>query len=239
MIVYRLHNTKTGKSYIGQTANTLRHRILDHKALALRGGGKLVHRAIRKHGWDAFEVDVLEEAEDRDDLDMAERFWIKTCNSLSPHGYNLEAGGVQRNEISEQARANMSRGQTGRKASDETRALMSATRAGRPIHAVHRERLGDLNRGVPKTPEIKARISASLTGKKHSEVTKARRAQSLPNGEKHPNAKLTWEKVREIRRRHALGDSAVVLAAEFRTDKSNVHLILKGKAWKKDPLNLG
>lgn len=45
------------------------------------------------------------------------------------------------------------------------------------------------------------------------------------------NSKLNPEAVRAIRDRHAQGERASMLAAEFRIDKSMVHLIVKRRYW--------
>lgn len=47
----------------------------------------------------------------------------------------------------------------------------------------------------------------------------------------NPNAKLTWDIVREMRRRHADGESERRLAAEFGIGKSQAHNVLSGKSW--------
>lgn len=55
-------------------------------------------------------------------------------------------------------------------------------------------------------------------------------------GENGGLAKLTWEQVREIRRRYRWlgigGDSTHTLAKEFGVSKSGIHAILKNKTWK-------
>lgn len=54
-------------------------------------------------------------------------------------------------------------------------------------------------------------------------------------GEDSLFAKLDWEKVREIRRRRANGEPALLLAHEFGVDVSNVRLIVRGVTWKEMP----
>lgn len=51
-------------------------------------------------------------------------------------------------------------------------------------------------------------------------------------GEQHGQAKLTEEKVREIRRLAESGISSPKIAAMFGTTRSNVRFIVKRKAWK-------
>jgi hypothetical protein len=51
-------------------------------------------------------------------------------------------------------------------------------------------------------------------------------------GEDHPDAKLTEEKVREIRKRYAAGETQVTLAAEFDVLQGTVSKIVLRRTWK-------
>lgn len=200
--------------------------------MALRNdpNGRILHAAIRKHGWDAFDWEMLEGCEDRMDLDMAERQWVRTFNSLAPNGYNLEKGGALRKEVSDAARKRMSEGQKGRVHSPETRRRMSEARKGKSVHPVHRDRLGALNRGKPKTDEQKRIISEALTGRVCPPSQNF--LESRRRGSSHLNSKITYEIADEIRRLYAAGGTSYVkLGRQFDIDQSNVALIVKGRAW--------
>ena len=54
------------------------------------------------------------------------------------------------------------------------------------------------------------------------------------SGEDHPDAKLTWSSVREIRRR-ALTETQVGLAAEFGVTPPTISYIVRGITWKESP----
>lgn len=60
----------------------------------------------------------------------------------------------------------------------------------------------------------------------------ARHSARVPNGERNPKAKLTWEKVRAIRRRRNAGERTDDLAREFACDVSTIRLVVRGKTWK-------
>lgn len=62
-IVYMATNAVNGKRYIGMTRQALSRRSGQHIAVALRGkdGSPAFHRAIRRHGADAFEFTTLGE----------------------------------------------------------------------------------------------------------------------------------------------------------------------------------
>ncbi len=84
-IIYKYTNRNTGKHYIGQTIHP-EQRKRNHKHEAeVRNSDYYFHRSIRKHGWDAFDYEVLEET---NDLSNRESFYIEQYNSVWPNGYN-------------------------------------------------------------------------------------------------------------------------------------------------------
>lgn len=54
----------------------------------------------------------------------------------------------------------------------------------------------------------------------------------VPRGERHSQAKLTWQIIREIRSRVAAGEAQSSLAREFLVDQSTVSHIVRGKSWR-------
>ena len=56
--------------------------------------------------------------------------------------------------------------------------------------------------------------------------------ETLPKGERHGRAILTWDKVREIRARAAAGESGCGLAREFGVSQACAWKIISGKSWK-------
>lgn len=58
------------------------------------------------------------------------------------------------------------------------------------------------------------------------------KASGRVRGEKNGQAKLTWEKVREIRRRFAAGESAPALAPEFGIAYRYLYNIVYNRTWK-------
>ena len=91
MIIYKIQNKVNGKIYIGQTVGTLQHRISQHKSNSKKTS--LINMAIRKYGWDNFDADIIDNAENIEELNQKEIYWIKYYKSISPNGYNLEIGG--------------------------------------------------------------------------------------------------------------------------------------------------
>ena len=93
MVIYRITNTVKKKIYIGQTIQPIKDRWKRHLFDARNGSNYAIHAAIRKYGEINFEIDVIDTANSREELDFKEMYWIKTYNSISPNGYNLCEGG--------------------------------------------------------------------------------------------------------------------------------------------------
>lgn len=100
MFIYRIYNTQTNESYIGQTKKTVDYRFKEHIREAnrsFRGEQQdfpLFHRMLLYYGISNFKVETLEEVPD-DKGDEREVYWIKYYNSYY-EGYNSTKGGQNR-----------------------------------------------------------------------------------------------------------------------------------------------
>ena len=90
-IIYCASNLITGKSYIGQTTLTLEKRKAKHLQNSQTDLDSRFYQAIRKHGIDSFEWEIVEEVE-TENLDEREIYWINEFNTLF-EGYNMTIGG--------------------------------------------------------------------------------------------------------------------------------------------------
>lgn len=106
--IYLITCQISGKVYVGQTINTVEYRWEEHKSKArqmiyhqetnvevLKKQGIFhshLYRAMAIHGIERFSIETLEECDD-DELNIKEKEWIKTLQSLSPKGFNLMTGG--------------------------------------------------------------------------------------------------------------------------------------------------
>lgn len=130
MIIYKITNKENGKVYIGQTIRELDVRMKEH----LRHNKTYIDRALNKYGIDAFEVEVIDECDNSDELNDKEKYWIKYYDCICPNGYNLCEGGGQTNGYhhTEEAKQKMSKSKSelylgennpfyGKKHSDETK----------------------------------------------------------------------------------------------------------------------
>lgn len=91
--IYCFTNKVTGKKYVGQAANPQSRRNA-HKCCALkRNSPYYFHKSIRKHGWDNFEFQILEETDNPNEVETK---YIVELNTHWPHGYNelVEHGGM-------------------------------------------------------------------------------------------------------------------------------------------------
>lgn len=94
MLIYKIVNIITGKTYVGQTKRTLQQRLKAHLYEArAKKYNMYLHNAIRKHGQDKFQIHLIEEV-GPDAVHERERFWIRELNTLQPQGYNEHEGGA-------------------------------------------------------------------------------------------------------------------------------------------------
>jgi group I intron endonuclease len=150
MIVYRITNRVNGKMYIGQTIKPLSHRWTNHVVDAKKGSDFLIHKAIRKHGAEAFDVEVLCVCSSEVEMNDRELHYTDSFNTVMPQGYNMKPGG------------NCS-GMRGKKHSLETKQEMSASRKGHPNYL------------LAHSEETKRRIGIASTGRKIGPEGEAKR----------------------------------------------------------------
>lgn len=97
MYIYKITNKINNKIYIGQTTKTINLRWQRHctDALNNRTNTKFA-RAIRKYGKDNFIVEQIDTANNKDELNQKEIYWINYYNSII-EGYNSVDGGGDSN----------------------------------------------------------------------------------------------------------------------------------------------
>lgn len=96
MIIYKATNIIDGKSYIGQTTNSLKHRVNQHirETNYKKRKNTYFHNALNYYGVENFTFIIIDIAESVDDLNRKEEYWIKFYNSTNKQcGYNLDSGG--------------------------------------------------------------------------------------------------------------------------------------------------
>ena len=93
MIIYKSTNNITGKVYIGQTILTLEKRIKNHLIESKTNKKRPFLTSLKKYGSDNFTFETIDSANNLDELNDKEIYWINYYNSVSPNGYNITGGG--------------------------------------------------------------------------------------------------------------------------------------------------
>jgi hypothetical protein len=241
MIIYKFTNKVNGKVYIGQTRRTFEKRISEHKMdsrnIDSSNYNCVFYRAIRKHGWDKFEIEIIDEAFDIKELNEKESYWISFYNSLSGlNGYNSTTGGDSPTFC------------------DLSRLRMAEAHGGKPFMVF------DLNGNFIKTFSVHSdcakelgisfkHITTSLKGKyyslggyilmyedEYSEDTLRNRIELATNnnrhGSKNVNSKLTRETVVQVKNMLMQGKTQKQIALKFGVDRSNISSISRNLTWK-------
>lgn len=145
-IIYKITNQINGKIYIGQTVQPLQRRFKQHISMALRNLPNLSHihlyAAIRQYGPQAFNIEQIDSASSRNELNQKEQYWITTLQTLNTAvGYNCAYGG-QGNVAYERLLAGAAK-RKGRKMTEETRRKISLANKGKPKSAEHKKHLSE------------------------------------------------------------------------------------------------
>lgn len=165
MIIYKTTNLINNKVYVGKDCKNNPSYL---------GSGLLLKRAINKYGRHNFIKEVIDNAENINDLNEKEIFWIDKLNTFTPIGYNIARGGTGGDTTSHHPRRQdiiNKRSETiisgcilkGRKSPNKDKILSKSYRE-------------NISKGVlcryREQPEIKNKISSTLKGHKVSEETR-------------------------------------------------------------------
>lgn len=225
-IIYLITNKVTGKQYVGQTTVGIRRRWQMHQTTAkTKNLPYPISHAIRKYGALAFELQVLDTAMGRDDLNTKEIHWIGALNTKAPGGYNLTLGGE---------------GTTGAIMTPEARAKMSARSKGVPKSQEHREKIRAANMGHVIAPETKAKIGAAHKGRKngpHSPETNAKIRASNMGHEVSPSAraKISAGNKGRVRPQEAVKKTADALRGRTHTPERVERVAAANRGKKRTP----
>ena len=156
--IYKLTHKDSGKIYIGQSKH-LKRRLNEHrrceKSDDKKGSQSVVRRAIKKYSFDAFDFEIILYCQEGEYMNMMETKLIQSYDCLVPKGYNVRDGG-NKVFMSEEGRKRVSKANSGRIVSEETRLKLSES--GKKAY---------LNN--PRGDEWNQKLSIALTGKKKSE----------------------------------------------------------------------
>ena len=157
MYIYVITNSATGKIYIGQhKGNNLRQYLQKkfYDAAKGRGGSSHLYNSMRKHPREVWSIEpLISDIQTKAELDRWERIYIALFDTRNPDiGYNICRGGE---------------GFTGEFTAEHRAKLSTAAKITKNYL-----KSADVTRGVPRTLDVRTRISKSNTGKQHTLETR-------------------------------------------------------------------
>jgi len=159
----------SGKFYVGMTQRDEVWRFYAHKNLKT---ARPLSHAVQKYGWENFKREIVFRSSDKNELVAKEIELIAAYNCMVPHGYNCTAGGegITRMKRPPHVVEALRKANTGKKASDKTRAKLRAAHI----------KTGPRNSftGRKHTPESLAKMSAAKLGQGHTDETRAKMSRS-------------------------------------------------------------
>ena len=219
--IYLITCNKNNKRYVGQTVKDPKERFKEHIRSAKRGSEFPLHRAMRKHGVDAFTLETLCLCP-IENLTNMEAYYAEIFESYgwdSPGGYNA----VWCSESF----------MLGVKLSPEHIEKMRQSNLGRKLSPEHIEKLRQANLGKKRSPEIIEKVRQANLGKKMSpeHIEKMRQAnlgkKRSPEAiektrQAHLGRKLSPENIEKLRQAN-LGkkQSPETIAKRIATKKAN------------------
>jgi group I intron endonuclease len=174
MLIYKATNIINGKIYIGKTVKALKSRIAEHKADINRGQIFHFHRALIKYGFDNFKWEILEKANDLDELNRLECYYIELFNSRDRLlGYNIAYGGCGGGNrigviLSDETKKKISTAKTGiswGNHTEESKRQISSKRKGIKFSDTHRSNLCKARSKRTTTEATRHKMSISSKGK--------------------------------------------------------------------------
>ena len=91
-IIYLITCSICSKQYVGATMRTLKNRMNQHRSSIKRKQDRYIskHFNLPNHTVNNLRVQVIDTANNIEDLQKKEQFWIKTLNTIQPIGLNVE-----------------------------------------------------------------------------------------------------------------------------------------------------
>ena len=94
-IIYKITNVLSESVYIGQSTRILEERYSG--GLEMGASNNILREDIRRYGEGVFEIEEIDVAYSRKELDDKEKDWIEYyCSNVRGNGYNIQNGGTSR-----------------------------------------------------------------------------------------------------------------------------------------------
>lgn len=176
--IYKIINTVNSKIYVGLTSN-LNRRWSQHKINSIKNSkNSALYKSMNKYGIDKFELIPICKCLNYKVAGDVETELIRHYNSLAPNGYNIQNGGIQAYEFKhpenfKKVMSERMKGENnpfyGKKHSKETIEKMKTLLKSR----VYKPKTMESKlKGIPRTDEVKRKISEAQKGKIISEEAK-------------------------------------------------------------------
>lgn len=212
--IYSIVCLKNSKIYIGQSKH-IEVRWLEHKDELKKGThqNKHLQNAWNKYGENSFVFSVIEECEE-DNLTKREQYWIDYYGGInSKNTYNFRQAGSKgtmsketlkkMSEATKRLRQNPEWVEKNAQAirdswTPERRKQMSIQKTGTKwteAQRKNRKKFDDMRRGVARSDEVKAKVSATLMGHTVSEATRQKLREA---GKKQIHKPLTDEQRKNV-----------------------------------------
>ena len=156
--VYKITCSANSKVYIGYTSKGIDARFKSHIENARWHRKTALYNAIRFYGEHAFSIELLEEIPSHEDACASEVRHIAEMRSVIPNGYNMTTGG-DGVPITAELIAQASAKKRGK--FTEKQAAAAERRRGVPLTPEHRAKLSLARKGKPKSEDWKRKISES------------------------------------------------------------------------------
>lgn len=202
-VVYCVTNKINGKQYIGKSIYSMQKRKRNHEndAVKMVDSSPIFHRALRKHGKDNFDWEILFRGNNEEILLKVEIDFIKEENTKKPNGYNILDGGCIGNgkpmlgfKHSEETKRKMS------KKAKEKFQSMSEEDILEQIKIMNkaREGLPGPRLGAVVSAETRVKMSKAQKGKKLTEEHKKNVGIGMKNSELFQIAVRSKERIDKI-----------------------------------------
>ena len=108
--IYLIINNINGKKYVGQTIQHYKERWSKHiNSVKTKEGCPLLKKAFIKYGITNFTFKILIICFDEDRI-AYEKEYVKKYNTVTPNGYNMNAGGIGGLKHTEESKAKITNG---------------------------------------------------------------------------------------------------------------------------------
>jgi len=250
--IYEIRNKVNNKVYIGSTIK-FSARWLIHKS-HLRNKkhhSKTLQEDWEEFGKENFKFSIIEYVT-KGILLQREQYWMDETKCYEREfGYNVLrfANSPSGYKHTEESKSKISKANKGRKWSKESKKRLSESCKGRKISDATKRKISEFSKGRKHPPRSKeARLKISKTrkagyasgkikkvhlGQKFSKEHKRKISENHADfsGNKNGRARLTWEKVREIREKHKNGIAQSKLAIEYGVGKTTIGHIVHYRSW--------